>query len=58
MKEETKIIMRCPECCHTSVTTNKDGTTFCRYCGYKGKVEEFRKEFNIKLRTERIKEEE
>ncbi len=53
MNEETRIIMRCPECCHTSVTTNKDGTTFCRYCGYRGKISEFKKEFNIKLHIER-----
>lgn len=52
MKREAKIIMRCPECTHTSVTSNKDGTTFCRYCGYKGQIGEFRKPFDIKLKEE------
>lgn len=37
-------IMVCPKCTHMSVTTNKDGSTFCRYCGYKGKREEFKQE--------------
>ncbi len=40
------IIMICPKCGHKSVTTNKDGSTFCRYCGYKGPTKEFQE--NIK----------
>ena len=40
-KEEVKKVMMCPKCKHLSITTNKDGTSFCRYCGFHGPTKEF-----------------
>jgi len=37
-------IMVCPKCKHMDVRTNNKGISFCRYCGHKGKKEEFQQE--------------
>ena len=43
------IKLHCPKCHHQTIVTNKDGTSFCRYCGHTDRKEEFKKPFDIKL---------
>ncbi len=47
-----KIEMRCPRCNHCNIVTNRDGKSFCRYCGHTEKREDFEKPFVIKLKEE------